>query len=66
MLGVIPGAIPWAPHSRHSSPFAVYSARNDTGGFMTNYRDFSEARAAAALQEYLDERGPALASLKSR
>lgn len=31
---------------------------------MTNYRDFSEARAAAALQEYLDERGPALERLR--
>ena len=33
---------------------------------MTNYRDFSEAKAAAALQEYLDERGPALARLRER
>ncbi|AOT04340.1 hypothetical protein [Arthrobacter sp. U41] len=33
---------------------------------MTNYRDFSEARAAAALQEYLDERGPALERLRER
>ena len=33
---------------------------------MTNYRDLSKARAAAALQEFLDERGPALERLRER
>lgn len=33
---------------------------------MTNYRDMSKAKAAAALQEYLDERGPALERLRER
>ena len=31
---------------------------------MTNYRDLTKAKAAAALQEYLDERGPALERLR--
>ena len=33
---------------------------------MTNYRDLSKAKAAAALQEFLDERGPALERLRER
>jgi hypothetical protein len=33
---------------------------------MTNYLDLSEAKAAAALQEFLDERGPALERLRER
>ena len=33
---------------------------------MTNYRDLSKAGAAAALQEFLDERGPALERLRER
>ncbi|MDP9982577.1 hypothetical protein J2W14_001969 [Pseudarthrobacter oxydans] len=31
---------------------------------MTNYRDLTTAEATAALQEFLDERGPALARLR--
>lgn len=27
---------------------------------MTNYRDLTKAKAAVALEEFLDERGPAL------
>lgn len=33
---------------------------------MTNYRDLTKAEAAAALQEFLDERGPALSRLRKR
>jgi hypothetical protein len=33
---------------------------------MTNYLNLSKAQAAAALQEYLDERGPALERLRER
>lgn len=33
---------------------------------MTSYLNLSKAKAAAALQEYLDERGPALARLRER
>ncbi|WP_157356967.1 hypothetical protein [Arthrobacter sp. U41] len=33
---------------------------------MTNYRDLSKAGAADALQEFLDERGPALSRLRER
>lgn len=33
---------------------------------MTNYRDLTKAEAAAALQEFLDERGPALSGLRER
>ena len=33
---------------------------------MTNYRDLTKAEAAAALQEFLDERGPALSRLRER
>ena len=33
---------------------------------MTNYRDLTQLEAAAALQEFLDERGPALALLRER
>ena len=33
---------------------------------MTNYLDLSKAKAAAALQEFLDERGPALERLRER
>ena len=33
---------------------------------MTNYRDLTKTGAAAALQEFLDERGPALERLRER
>jgi hypothetical protein len=33
---------------------------------MTNYRDLSKTEAAAALQEFLDERAPALSRLRER
>jgi len=33
---------------------------------MTNYLDLSKAKAAAALQEFLDERGPALERLREQ
>jgi hypothetical protein len=33
---------------------------------MTNNRDLTKAKAAAALQEFLDERGPALERLRER
>ena len=33
---------------------------------MTNYRDLTKAKDAAALQEFLDERGPALERLRER
>ena len=33
---------------------------------MTNYRDLTKTEAAAALQEFLDERGPALERLRER
>ena len=39
---------------------------NDIGDFMTNYLNLSKAKAAAALQEFLDERGPAMERLRDR
>ncbi|MDP9983689.1 hypothetical protein J2W14_003112 [Pseudarthrobacter oxydans] len=33
---------------------------------MTNYRDLTKSEAAASLQEFLDERGPALSRLRER
>jgi hypothetical protein len=33
---------------------------------MTNYRDLTQAKTGAAHQEFLDERGPALAQLLER
>ncbi|BCW67530.1 hypothetical protein NicSoilB4_22930 [Arthrobacter sp. NicSoilB4] len=36
------------------------------GDFMTDYRDLTTTDAAAALQEFLDERAPALERLRER
>lgn len=40
-----------------------FNARRASG---TNYRDLTKAKAAAALREFLDERGPALERLRER